>query len=124
MTKEVVDVDSFKKKDFVIDWASMAKEEDEVPELEIVTTIPQPPTFLSDDQMDSHKSLTDRALNEQLERNRSLLVTVGSGLPDKGEKIRLKIASLEEEKQHRALQRSQMVCILIQSSVMGFSSFC
>ncbi|XP_010473210.1 PREDICTED: ubiquitin-like-specific protease 1D [Camelina sativa] len=111
-TKELLVVDG-KKKHFVIDWASVMDKEqaDQVPELEIVTNTkppPPPPTFLSGDQIDSQKSLTDRALNEQLERNKSHLVTLGPGLPDKGERIRLKIASLEEEKQRRVLQRSQM----------------
>ncbi|AAC24055.1 Contains similarity to protein-tyrosine phosphatase 2 gb/L15420 from Dictyostelium discoideum. EST gb/N38718 comes from this g [Arabidopsis thaliana] len=100
--KEVIDVDCSEKKDFVIDWSSAMDKEDEVPELEIVNTTkptpPPPPTFFSDDQTDSPKLLTDRDLDEQLERKKAIL-TLGPGLPDKGEKIRLKIADLEEEKQ-------------------------
>ncbi|CAH8256391.1 unnamed protein product [Arabidopsis lyrata] len=110
--KEVVDVDCSEKKDFVIDWSSAMDKEDEVPELEIVNTTkpppPQTPTFLSDDQTDSQISLTDRALDEQLERSKTNLVTLGPGLPDKGERIRLRIVYLEEEKQRRVLDRSKM----------------
>ncbi|XP_023643255.1 ubiquitin-like-specific protease 1D isoform X2 [Capsella rubella] len=105
----VVDVDCSEKNDFVIDWDSaMDKEQDELPELEIVNTKSPPPTFLSDDQIDSQKTLTDRDIDDQLDRNKSLLVTLGPSLPDKGEKIRLKIVSLQEEKQRRVLQRSRM----------------
>jgi len=115
--KEVIDVDCSEKKDFVIDWSSAMDKEDEVPELEIVNTTkptpPPPPTFFSDDQTDSPKLLTDRDLDEQLERKKAIL-TLGPGLPDKGEKIRLKIADLEEEKQRRVLEGSKMVRILIQ----------
>ncbi|CAA0304214.1 unnamed protein product [Arabidopsis thaliana] len=109
--KEVIDVDCSEKKDFVIDWSSAMDKEDEVPELEIVNTTkptpPPPPTFFSDDQTDSPKLLTDRDLDEQLERKKAIL-TLGPGLPDKGEKIRLKIADLEEEKQRRVLEGSKM----------------
>ncbi|VVA94071.1 unnamed protein product [Arabis nemorensis] len=81
--------------------------EDEVPELEIVNPktqplpLPPPSTLLSDDQMDCQKSVTDQALEDELQRNKAYLVKLGPGLPDKGEKIRFKIASLEEEKRRR-----------------------
>lgn len=123
--KKEVDVTCVEKKDFVIDWKSAMDDdddggggggkEDEVLELEIVTTKTQP--FFSDDQTDSQKSLTDRALDDQLERNKSYLVTLGPSLSDKGEKIRLKIASLQEEKQRRALWRTKMVCISLSVSL-------
>ncbi|ESQ29464.1 hypothetical protein EUTSA_v10023376mg [Eutrema salsugineum] len=119
--KEEEDVDSVEKKDFEIDWKSVMEDdendgtgkEDKVPELEIVNakTLPPPPplsTFLSADQMNSQKTLSDHALDELLERNKSHLVKLGPSLPDNGEKIRSKIASLEEEKRSRALRRSKM----------------
>ncbi|CAH2047562.1 unnamed protein product, partial [Thlaspi arvense] len=118
---EVIEVDSVEKKekDFEINWNTVMEEddgggkEDEVPKLVIVSTktLPPPPppsTIFSGDQMDCQKKLTDHALEDQLERNKSHLVKLGPSLPDKGERIRLKIASLEEEKQRRALRRSKM----------------
>ncbi|KAG2302553.1 hypothetical protein Bca52824_031204 [Brassica carinata] len=116
--------DSSAKKAFKIDWNSVLEDEDDsrggggkerqVPELLIVNTKPHPPSSssssssLSGDQMDCHRNITDRALDEQLERNKSHLVKLGPHLPDNGEKIRLSIASLEAEKQRRVLQRSNM----------------
>lgn len=127
--KEVVKVDYVEKKDFEIDWNSVmivddddGGKEDKVPELQIVSTKTQPSTIFSGDQMDSHKTLTDHALKELLERQKSHLVNFGPGLPDKGEKIRLKIASLEEEKQRRASLPSKMVCILIR--LLAIFVFC
>ncbi|KFK40803.1 hypothetical protein AALP_AA2G043200 [Arabis alpina] len=117
MKRKKVEVDSVEKKDFEIDWKTVMNDdddggkEDKAPELLIVNpkTQPLPPsTLLSDDQMHCHKSLTDHALNDELERMKAHLVTLGPGLPDKGEKIRFKIASLEEEKKRRVLLRSEM----------------
>lgn len=117
--RKEVEVDSVEKKDFEIDWKTVMDDddggkEDEVPELEIVNTktqpLPPPSTLLSDDQMDCQKSVTDQALEDELQRNKAYLVKLGPGLPDKGEKIRFKIASLEEEKKRRV---SKMVCIYI-----------
>ncbi|WZZ13522.1 ubiquitin-like-specific protease 1D [Brassica napus] len=103
--------DSSDKKAFTIDWNSVLEDdaggggkEHQVPELVIVNT--QNP--LPGDQMDCHRNLTDHALDELLERNKSHLVKLGPGLPDNGEKIRLNIASLEAEKQRRVLHRSNM----------------
>lgn len=127
--KKEVEVDCSEKKDFEIDWKSVMDDdgdgkEDEVPELEIVNAktqpLPPPSIIISDDQMACQKSLTDHALDEELERNKAYLVKLGPSLPDKGEKIRFKIASLEEEKKHRVLRRSKMVCIHIQLHTIFF----
>lgn len=132
--------DSSAKKAFKIDWNSVLEDEDDsrggggkerqVPELLIVNTKPHPPSSssssssLSGDQMDCHRNITDRALDEQLERNKSHLVKLGPHLPDNGEKIRLSIASLEAEKQRRVLQRSNMVRILITSCLIFLIMSC
>lgn len=112
--------ESSEKKPLEIDWNSVldddeddgrggGKEEHQVPELLIVNTKTHPPSSIpGGDQMECHRNLTDRALDEQLERNRSHFVKLGPNLPDNGEKIRLNIASLEAEKQRRVLERSTM----------------
>lgn len=119
--------DSSDKKAFTIDWNSVLEDdaggggkEHQVPELVIVNT--QNP--LPGDQMDCHRNLTDHALDELLERNKSHLVKLGPGLPDNGEKIRLNIASLEAEKQRRVLHRSNMVRILTTTSLISFFLSC
>lgn len=118
--------DSSDKKAFTIDWNSVLEDdggggkEHQVPELVIVNT--QNP--LPGDQMDCHRNLTDHALDEQLERNKSHLVKLGPGLPDNGEKIRLNIASLEAEKQRRVLHLSNMVRILTTTSLISFFLSC
>ncbi|CAH8388205.1 unnamed protein product [Eruca vesicaria subsp. sativa] len=110
------------KKSFKIDWNSVLDDDDDcsggkehqVPELLIVNTKAPPPTHppssssSSLPEMDCHRSLTDQALDEQLERNKSHLVKLGPSLPDNGERIILKIDSLEAEKQRRLLHRSTM----------------
>lgn len=127
--------ESSEKKPLEIDWNFVlddddeddgGKEEHQVPELLIVNTKAHPPSSSSlsgGDQMECHRNLTDRALDEQLERNKSHLVKLGPNLPDNGEKIRLNIASLEAEKQRRVLERSTMVRILITSSCLVFFGF-
>ncbi|KAF8075500.1 hypothetical protein N665_1090s0016 [Sinapis alba] len=108
------DSDSSEKKAFKIDWNSVLEDDggkehhQPPPELLIVNTKTPPPSssFLPGDQMDCHRNLTDHALDEQLERNKSHLVKLGPHLPDNGEKIRLNIASLEAEKQRRVLELS------------------
>ncbi|KAL1192066.1 Ubiquitin-like-specific protease 1D [Cardamine amara subsp. amara] len=96
MKKKEVDVDSSQKKEFEIDWASAMNEDgDGKVELEIVSHSPPP-------QTESYKSLTDRVLDEKIERSKANLITLGPNLPDNGERIRLNLASLEEEKLRRA----------------------
>uniref|UniRef100_A0A1J3JAP5 Putative F-box protein n=1 Tax=Noccaea caerulescens TaxID=107243 RepID=A0A1J3JAP5_NOCCA len=76
--------------------------------------------------MYDHRTLTDCALNEQLESNKSHLVKLGPTLPDNGEKIRNKIASLEEEKQRRASlaskteKENEVEDVVLKESCMAF----
>ncbi|CAK7332701.1 unnamed protein product [Dovyalis caffra] len=80
----------------------IGRDDGEPPPLVIVkNTQPQP----WQSQKEGFASLSDKKLDEQIQRNRIHFLGIGPTLPDKGEKLRITIKAMEEERELRKLRR-------------------
>ncbi|XP_011007989.1 PREDICTED: ubiquitin-like-specific protease 1D [Populus euphratica] len=83
----------------------MGRDDGEPPPLVIVKNTPQlqPQPTLS--QREDFASISDKKLEEQIERNKIHVVKLGRTLPDKGEKLQFTIKAMEEELDQRKHRR-------------------
>ncbi|KAF9673463.1 hypothetical protein SADUNF_Sadunf10G0027000 [Salix dunnii] len=83
----------------------MGRDDGEPPPLVIVknTQQPQPQPTLC--QREDFASISDKKLEEQIERNKIHVMKLGPTLPDKGEKLQLTIKAMEEELEQRKHRR-------------------
>lgn len=106
--------DNSKKRPLDLDWEVVLDKNDaEPPALVIVKTTMEPPkpspSITDHSQKEDHASMTDPELEEAIKRHRAHIVKLGPTLPDKGEKLRLAVKGLEDERERRKLQRPVMV---------------
>lgn len=89
----------------------MGRDDGEPPPLVIVKNTPQPQPQPTPSQREDFASISDKKLEEQIERNKIHVMKLGPTLPDKGEKLQLTIKAMEEELDQRKHRRpAQMVC--------------
>lgn len=83
----------------------MGRDEGEPPPLVIVKNTPQPQPQPTPSQREDFASISDKKLEEQIERNKIHVMKLGPTLPDKGEKLQLTIKAMEEELDQRKHRR-------------------
>lgn len=79
----------------------MGRDDGEPPPLVIVKNTPQPQPQPTPSQREDFASISDKKLEEQIERNKIHVMKLGPTLPDKGEKLQLTIKAMEEELDQR-----------------------
>lgn len=79
----------------------MGRDDGEPPPLVIVKNTPQPQPEPTPSQREDFASISDKKLEEQIERNKIHVMKLGPTLPDKGEKLQLTIKAMEEELDQR-----------------------
>lgn len=75
----------------------MGRDDGEPPPVVIVKNTPQPQPQPTPSQREDFASISDKKLEEQIERNKIHVMKLGPTLPDKGEKLQLTIKAMEEE---------------------------
>lgn len=83
----------------------MGRDDGEPPPLVIVKNTPQPQPQPTPSQREDFASISDKKLEEQIERNKIHVMKLGPTLPDKGEKLQLTIKAMEEELDQRKHRR-------------------
>lgn len=83
----------------------MGRDDGEPPPLVIVKNTPQPKPQPTPSQREDFASISDKKLEEQIERNKIHVMKLGPTLPDKGEKLQLTIKAMEEELDQRKHRR-------------------
>ncbi|KAM3754213.1 hypothetical protein ACB098_03G149700 [Castanea mollissima] len=113
--------DRAKKRPLELDWEKLLPnssqnddddDDDAPPELIVksstTTTTTTATTMGSgDERHEDFEKWNDRMLEEQIERKRRTCETMGPRMPDKGEKLRLTLKRLEDERERRKLARPQ-----------------
>lgn len=79
----------------------MGRDDGEPPPLVIVKNTPQPQPEPTPSQREDFASISDKKLEEQIERNKIHVMKLGPTLPDKGQKLQLTIKAMEEELDQR-----------------------
>lgn len=79
----------------------MGRDDGEPPPLVIVKNTPQPQPQPTPSQREDFASISDKKLEEQIERNKIHVMKLGPTLPDKGQKLQLTIKAMEEELDQR-----------------------
>uniref|UniRef100_A0A6M2E9E6 Ubiquitin-like protease family profile domain-containing protein n=1 Tax=Populus davidiana TaxID=266767 RepID=A0A6M2E9E6_9ROSI len=79
----------------------MGRDDGEPPPLVIVKNTPQPQPEPTPSQREEFASISDKKLEEQIERNKIHVMKLGPTLPDKGQKLQLTIKAMEEELDQR-----------------------
>lgn len=112
-----------RKRKLELNWNELLLEkqgdDEPPPRLVVITTEPQPLPKKSDAMVcgddpskQEYYDLTDRDLEEKIQRQQGNLDRLGSRLKDNGKKLRDTLEVLEEEKRRRTLLREKMVCSL------------
>lgn len=83
----------------------MGRDDGEPPPLVIVKNTPQPQPQPTPSQREDFASISDKKLEEQIERNKIHVMKLGPTLPDKGQKLQLTIKAMEEELDQRKHRR-------------------
>lgn len=83
----------------------MGRDDGEPPPLVIVKNTPQPQPQPTLSQREDFASISDKKLEEQIERNKIHVMKLGPTLPDKGQKLQLTIKAMEEELDQRKHRR-------------------
>lgn len=83
----------------------MGRDDGEPPPLVIVKNTPQPQPQPTPSHREDFASISDKKLEEQIERNKIHVMKLGPTLPDKGEKLQLTIKAMEEELDQRKHRR-------------------
>ncbi|KAM3706410.1 hypothetical protein ACJW31_03G150400 [Castanea mollissima] len=110
--------DRAKKRPLELDWEKLLPnssqndddDDDAPPELIVkssTTTTTATTMGSGDERHEDFEKWNDRMLEEQIERKRRTCETMGPRMPDKGEKLRLTLKRLEDERERRKLARPQ-----------------
>ncbi|KAL4639113.1 hypothetical protein ACB092_03G195000 [Castanea dentata] len=111
--------DRAKKRPLELDWEKLLPnssqnydddDDDAPPELIVkssTTTTTATTMGSGDERYEDFEKWSDRMLEEQIERKRRTCETMGPRMPDKGEKLRLTLKRLEDERERRKLARPQ-----------------
>ncbi|XP_075658268.1 ubiquitin-like-specific protease 1D isoform X6 [Castanea sativa] len=106
--------DRAKKRPLELDWEKLlpnsSQNDDAPPELIVkssTTTTTATTMGSGDERHEDFEKWGDRMLEEQIERKRRTCETMGPRMPDKGEKLRLTLKRLEDERERRKLARPQ-----------------
>ncbi|KAL0004188.1 hypothetical protein SO802_011749 [Lithocarpus litseifolius] len=107
--------DRTKKRPLDLDWEKLLPnssqnddDDDAPPELIVKSSTTTTATMGSgDERHEDFEKWSDRTLEEQIERKRRTCETMGPRMPDKGEKLRLTLKRLEDERERRKLARPQ-----------------
>lgn len=98
-----------KKRRLELNWDQLLPSTDEEPLAELVVTTTNSNNDQQHSQREEIKHMSDAKLNMLIHRQIKNLENFGRTLPDKGVKLRAYMKLLEDEREHRKLQRLDKV---------------